>query len=82
MPPDGGVTVFPPGLVVVLPPDVVVFSSTIIVLTFVVSFPCESFTLYVIVYVPAFYVFTLPEISIFDVKSPSLSSLAVAPFST
>ena len=54
---------------------------TVIVLVFDTDFPFEFFTEYVIVYFPAFDVFTDPEIDILLVISPSLSSFAVAPCS-
>ena len=44
--------------------------------------PSESVTLYVIWYIPINEVFTLPEITIFSVKSPSSKSTAVAPSSS
>ena len=57
------------------------FAFTVIVLVFVAVFPLEFFTVYVIVYFPAFDVFTEPEIDILLDISPSLSSFAVAPCS-
>ena len=47
----------------------------------VTVFPLEFFTEYVIVYFPAFDVFTEPDIDILLDISPSLSSFAVAPSS-
>ena len=57
------------------------FAFTVIVLVFVTVFPLEFFTEYVIVYFPAFDVFTEPDIDILLDISPSLSSFAVAPCS-
>ncbi len=44
-------------------------------------FPAASLTLYVTVYVPGVFVFTVPDVTILDVKSPSILSVAVAPSS-
>ena len=57
------------------------FAFTVIVLFTVAVFPFEFLTEYVIVYFPALDVFTVPDIVILLVISPSLSSLAVAPCS-